>query len=106
VDENLQGAVVKQYPLSANSSTIDNAIASLPNNESVLLTPPCSETYTPISFLYVLSASAKSIDVLALNSPGGATKVQTFNFDSALKARGVTIDANRLQGMAVFMKGQ
>ena len=33
VDGNLKGAVVKQYPLAANSSTIDNAIVSLPSNE-------------------------------------------------------------------------
>ncbi len=58
------------------------------------------------SFLYVLSASAKSVDVLALNSPGGATRVQTFNFASALQSHGIAVDANRLQGMAVFVKGQ
>lgn len=90
VDANLQGAVVKQYPLTANSSTIDNAIASLPAND----------------FLYVLSASTKSIDVLALNAPGAAAQVQSFGFESDLRRRGITIDANRLQGMAVFVKGQ
>lgn len=35
VSDSLQGAVVKQYQLAANSLIIDNAIVSLPNNECV-----------------------------------------------------------------------
>ncbi|CAG7851977.1 SubName: Full=Uncharacterized protein {ECO:0000313/EMBL:CCA66684.1} [Serendipita indica DSM 11827] len=89
VDGNLKGAVVKQYPLAANSSTIDVAIASLSSND----------------FLYVLSASAKSIDVLALNAPANARPIQTLKFESALKSKGITVDGNRVQGMAVFVRG-
>lgn len=57
------------------------------------------------SFLYVLSAGTTSIDVLALNAPGNATHLQTLDFGSLLKWSGIKVDGNRVQGMAVFMKG-
>jgi len=85
VADDLSGKIVKQYPLVPGSATIDNAIASLPNND----------------FLYVLSANATSIDVLALNGQGQAAKLQTLNFSNK---RGLKVSPNRLQGMAVFVK--
>jgi WD40 repeat protein len=85
VADDLSGNVIKQYPLTPGSATIDNAIAALPNND----------------FLYVLSANATSIDVLALNGQSQAAKLQTLNFGDQ---SGVEVSPNRLQGMAVFVK--
>jgi len=85
IADDLSGNVIKQYPLVPGSATIDNAIAALPNND----------------FLYVLSANTTSIDVLALNGQGQATKVQAFNFGNE---GGIKVSPNRLQGMAVFVK--
>jgi hypothetical protein len=56
------------------------------------------------SFLYVLSASAKAIDVLALNAPGQASHIQTFQIAPSLQRVGITVDGDRVQGMAVFVK--
>jgi len=85
VADDLSGKIVKQYPLAPGSATIDNAIATLSNND----------------FLYVLSANTTSVDVLALNGQGQATKLQTVNFGDQ---RRVKVSPNRVQGMAVFVK--
>jgi len=85
IADDLSGKIVKQYPLTPGSATIDNAIAKLPAND----------------FLYVLSANATSIDVLALNGQGQAAKLQTLNLGAQ---RGLKVSPNRLQGMAVFVK--
>ena len=85
VADDLSGKIVKQYPLTPGSATIDNAIANLPNND----------------FLYILSSNATSIDVLSLNGQGQAAKLQTLNFGNE---KGVKANPNRLQGMAVFVK--
>jgi len=85
IADDLSGKIVKQYPLTPGSATIDNAIANLPNND----------------FLYILASNATEINVLALNGQGQAAKVQTLNLanESSLK-----LNPNRLQGMAVFVK--
>ena len=85
IANDLSGKIVKQYPLTPGSATIDNAVANLPAND----------------FLYVLSANATSIDVLALNGQGKAAKLQTLNLGNQ---SGVKVSPNRLQGMAVFVK--
>jgi len=87
VDKNLKGSIVKQYPQAKGSATIDNDIASVGGN----------------NFLYVLAANATTVNVLNVNTPGKATSVQNFNFASAAKAAGVTIDKNNLQGMTTFI---
>ncbi|KDR79513.1 hypothetical protein GALMADRAFT_223700 [Galerina marginata CBS 339.88] len=88
VDANLKGTIVKQYPQAPGSATIDNDIATIGAN----------------SFLYVLSPNATTVNVLSVNTPGKATSVQNFNFASAAKAAGVTIDKNNLQGMTTFIR--
>jgi len=88
VDKNLKGTIVKQYPQAAGSATIDNDIATIGAN----------------SFLYVLAPNATTVNVLSVNTPGKATSVQNFNFASAAKAAGVTIDKNNLQGMTTFIR--
>lgn len=85
IADDLSGSIIKQYPLTPGSATIDNAIATLPNND----------------FLYVLAANTTSIDVLALNGQGQAAKLQELNFGNH---RGVKVSPNRVQGMAVFVK--
>ena len=87
IADNLSGAIVKQYALAPGSATIDNAIASLPDND----------------FLYVLAANATSIDVMALGGQGQATQLQTLNFGNQ---QGLKVSPNRLQGMAVFVKSR
>jgi len=88
VDQNLKGTIVKQYPQAAGSATIDNDIAAIGNN----------------NFLYVLAPNATTVNVLNVNTPGKAATVQNFNFASAAKAAGVTIDKNNLQGMTTFIR--
>jgi len=88
VDQALTGSIVKQYPLTPGSATIDNAIASIGGND----------------FLYVLSANATSIDVLALTAAGQATKLQTANFAPMALAAGLKVDPLNVQGMAVWVK--
>lgn len=85
IADDLSGKIIKQYPLTPGSATIDNAIATLPAND----------------FLYVLAANATSIDVLALNGQGQAANLQTLNFGNQ---KGVNVSPNRLQGMAVYVK--
>ncbi|KDR66290.1 hypothetical protein GALMADRAFT_148035 [Galerina marginata CBS 339.88] len=88
VDANLKGTIVKQYPQAANSATIDNDIATIGAN----------------SFMYVLAPNATTVNVLSVNTPGKAVSVQNFNFASAAKAAGITIDKNNLQGMTTFVR--
>jgi hypothetical protein len=87
VDKNLKGTIVKQYPQAANSATIDNDIATVGQN----------------NFLYVNAANATTINVLNVNTPGKAATVQNFDFASAAKAAGVTLNKNNLQGMTTFI---
>ena len=61
-------------------------------------------TVMVVSYLYVLAAGITSIDVLSLNKPGGAKKVQTYDFSNAAEKTGITVTGTNLQGMAVFMK--
>jgi len=86
VDDKLVGSIVKQYPLTAGSGTIDNAIATINGND----------------FLYVLSANATSIDVMSLPAAGKATKLQTVNFAPLAEKAGLLVNPIDLQGMAVF----
>jgi hypothetical protein len=87
VDKNLKGSIVKQYPQAAGSSTIDNDVATIGQND----------------FLYVLSATASTVNVLNVNTPGKATSVQNFNFAAEAKAAGIKFDVNNLQGMTTFI---
>jgi hypothetical protein len=88
VDDNLTGSIVKQYPLAADSGTIDNAIATINGND----------------FLYVLSANATSIDVMSLPAAGEATSLQTVYFSPLATQAGLVVNKIDLQGMAVFVK--
>jgi len=89
VDDKLKGTIVKQYPQGNDSATIDNDIATINNKD----------------FLYVMAAKKTSIMVLSLDAPGKAKPLQEFNFADAGKQAGVKIDANNLQGMTVFIRG-
>jgi len=88
VDQNLTGTVVNQYPQQFMSGTIDSDIATIGNND----------------FLYVLAPNITSIQVLALNSPGNATNVGSFDIAGPLIQAGITFDPNNLQGMTVYVK--
>jgi len=88
VDKDLKGTIVKQYPQTENSATIDNDIATIGDND----------------FLYVLSPNATTVNVLSVNTPGKAETVQNFNFASVAKAAGITFDKDNLQGMATFVR--
>ncbi|TDL16576.1 hypothetical protein BD410DRAFT_808023 [Rickenella mellea] len=88
VDDNLKGSIVKQYPQTAGSGTIDNDIANVGGND----------------FMYVLGANATQIDVLSLGAPGQAQGIQTFDIAGPAKAAGVKINPFNLQGMTSFIK--
>jgi hypothetical protein len=87
VDKNLKGTIVKQYQQSVGSATIDTDIATVGEN----------------NFLYVLSPNATTVNVLNVNTAGNATTIQNFNFASAAKKAGVTLNKNNLQGMTTFI---
>jgi len=87
VDGQLQGSIVNQYPQGNGSATIDNDVATINKKD----------------FLYVMAAGDTSITVTSLDAPGKATPVQQFNFADEAKKNGVTIDANNLHGMTVFV---
>ncbi|KAF8197454.1 hypothetical protein BJ912DRAFT_1020787 [Pholiota molesta] len=88
VDANLKGTIVKQYPQTAGSATIDNDVATVNGND----------------FLYVLAPNATSIDVLALPAAGKATSIQKVDIAGPVRSAGITISANNLQGMTTFVR--
>jgi len=87
VDANLKGTIVKQYPQTAASGTIDNSIASLQNND----------------FLYIMQPNTTSVSVLALNAPGQAKNIQSFDIQAPATQFNVAISHNNLQGMATYV---
>jgi hypothetical protein len=88
IDKNLKGSIVKQYAQGNGSGTIDNAIATLPNDD----------------FMYVLSANVTSIDVLSLNAPGQAKHIQRLDLAGPSKSAGLTLTGANLQGMTAYVK--
>ncbi|KAK7050997.1 hypothetical protein VNI00_005109 [Paramarasmius palmivorus] len=88
IDDNLQGKIVKQYFQGAGSGTIDNDIVTVGNND----------------FMYVLSANATAIDVLALNAPGNAANIQKVDLAGPARAAGLKISGSNLQGMTTFIR--
>lgn len=90
VDNNLKGTIVKQYPQTPGSGTIDNSIASLKNND----------------FLYILQPNTTTVSVLALTAPGQAKNVQSFDIQAPATQFGVEINHNNLQGMTTYVSQQ
>ncbi|TCD66899.1 hypothetical protein EIP91_000738 [Steccherinum ochraceum] len=88
LDQNLKPTVVKQYPQTNGSATLDSDVAKLGNKD----------------FLYVLAAGKTAIDVLSLDGPGDANSVGSFEFASIAKASGLTVNAANVQGMTTFVK--
>jgi hypothetical protein len=87
VDANLKGTIVNQYPQINGSATIDNDIATIGSND----------------FMYVMSPNATAVQVLALNAPGKAQNIQTFDFSQDAANAGVTVSPDNLQGMATYV---
>ncbi|KAF8577512.1 hypothetical protein K439DRAFT_552224 [Ramaria rubella] len=87
VDDQLTGSIVKQYPQGNTTGTIDTDVATINGKD----------------FLYIMAANATSINVLSLDAPGQTTPVQQFNFADEARKAGASIDANNLQGMAIFV---
>ncbi|OCH94362.1 hypothetical protein OBBRIDRAFT_789268 [Obba rivulosa] len=88
VDSNLKGTIVKQYPQGNGTATIDNEVATVNDND----------------FLYVLAANATAIHVLSLPAPGQAQLIQTLDFAGPIKAAGLTINPDNVQGMTAFVQ--
>jgi hypothetical protein len=88
VNKDLKGSIVKQYPQTNNSGTIDNDVASIGGKD----------------FLYVMSANATKIDVLSLNAPGQAQHIQSVDIAAPAKRVGLAINPDNLQGMTTFVK--
>ncbi|THV07434.1 hypothetical protein K435DRAFT_788808 [Dendrothele bispora CBS 962.96] len=87
VDDSLKGTLVKQYPQGNGTSTIDNDIASVGDND----------------FMYVLQPGNTAVSVLSLNAPGQAQNVQSLDIAGPAKAAGLTVGIS-LQGMTTFIK--
>ncbi|KAK7692237.1 hypothetical protein QCA50_003862 [Cerrena zonata] len=88
VDKNLKGKVVKQYPQHDGTATLDNAIATINNQD----------------FLYVLNAGTSSIGAMQLSKQGNAVSLGSFDFGNAAKRANVQLNTNNVQGMATFNK--
>ncbi|KAI0334077.1 hypothetical protein GY45DRAFT_145356 [Cubamyces sp. BRFM 1775] len=88
IDDNLKASIVKQYPQTNGSSTIDNDIATVNGKD----------------FMYVLAPGTQSVEVLSLDAPGNAQHVQSLQISGPAKASGVTINTNNLQGMTSFLR--
>ncbi|EIM87566.1 uncharacterized protein STEHIDRAFT_168277 [Stereum hirsutum FP-91666 SS1] len=88
VSGNLTGSIVKQYPQTNGSATIDNDIATVNGKD----------------FMYVLQPNATMISVLALNGPGQATNLQSVDISGPASQVGLAVDRNNLQGMTSFIK--
>ncbi|KAM5535956.1 hypothetical protein V8D89_010396 [Ganoderma adspersum] len=86
VDNNLNATLVMEYPQLPGSATLDLDIATINGRD----------------FVYVLAANTTSVDVLAIDSAGAATKLTALSFAGLAKAAGVTINPNNLQGMTTF----
>ncbi|RDX51121.1 hypothetical protein K466DRAFT_499948 [Polyporus arcularius HHB13444] len=87
VNDDLSAKIVKQYPQTAGSATIDNDIATIGDKD----------------FMYVLTPNATSVQVLSLESAGNAKNVDNLDISGPTKAAGVTINAFNLQGMTSFV---
>jgi hypothetical protein len=83
----LAAKVVKQYSLGDGTATIDDEVATINGKD----------------FLYVLAANATTVEVMSLPAAGKAKQIQSFKLAPG-KHGAVNIDANNLQGMAVFVK--
>ncbi|KAI9064800.1 hypothetical protein FKP32DRAFT_1569191 [Trametes sanguinea] len=88
VDGNLKASIVKQYPLGSTAGTLDNDVATINGKD----------------FLFVMAAGATSVDVLALDGPGRARKIDSLDITGPARRANVPIDPNSLQGMAHFLK--
>jgi len=88
VDKDLKATIIKQYPQKKFSATIDSEVATISGKD----------------FLYVLSPNVTSVEVLALEGPGQATTFGSYDFTRTLEGRGIKVDHNNPQGMAIFIK--
>ncbi|KDR76702.1 hypothetical protein GALMADRAFT_96413 [Galerina marginata CBS 339.88] len=88
VDKNLKGTIVKSYPQTPGSGTLDNSIASIGGND----------------YLYTIAPGANQVLVMSVSNPGKATTLQNLDFVAAGKAVGLTIPQNFAQGMATYVK--
>ncbi|KZP30041.1 hypothetical protein FIBSPDRAFT_726282 [Athelia psychrophila] len=75
VDKSLRGTIVKQYPQGKGTGIIDSEIASIGGTD----------------YMYILAANATSIDVLSLEAPGQAKRIQTLGLMAPAKKAGITI---------------
>ncbi|KAI0358077.1 hypothetical protein OH77DRAFT_1397636 [Trametes cingulata] len=87
VDENLNGSIVKQYPLGPGAGTIDDTIATINGND----------------FLYVLAANFTSVDVLSLKGRGQAQRLTALDFGRPAQLAGIPVNPLNLQGMTHFL---
>ncbi|KAI0322604.1 hypothetical protein OF83DRAFT_1049042 [Amylostereum chailletii] len=90
VADDLKGSIVKQYTTQTGAATIDLDVAAIGSND----------------FLYVMMANATSIQVMSLNGPGDATKLQTLDLAAPAKNVGLSLSASNLQGMTVLVKAK
>jgi hypothetical protein len=87
VDSALAGTIVKQYVTANNSGTIDLDVATISGND----------------YLYVLSANASAVDVMALSGPGQAQSIQTLDLAGPAQGARLTLNPLNLQGLTTFV---
>ncbi|KAI0322605.1 hypothetical protein OF83DRAFT_1167471 [Amylostereum chailletii] len=90
VDDNLKPTMVKQYPTQPNAATLDLDVASVGGKD----------------YLYVLMPNVTSVEVMSLNAPGNATTIQTLALTAPASMQNLSISAQFLQGMTVYVKPQ
>ncbi|KAF7303514.1 hypothetical protein MIND_00580500 [Mycena indigotica] len=80
---------VKQYPQEKGSFPIDQEVALLDGKDTS----------------YLLSPGNMKIQILALNAPGQAKQLASFDIAKAAKNIGATINAANIQGIQAFFTG-
>ncbi|KAK7050981.1 hypothetical protein VNI00_005093 [Paramarasmius palmivorus] len=88
VDDNLAAKVVSQVDIGAGTGTEDSDVATIGDKD----------------FLYVLAGNATAVEVLSLDGPGQAKRLQTLDIAGPAATAGLTVNGINLQGMAVFVK--
>lgn len=81
--------VFQQYPQGNHTGTIDSEIASIGGTD----------------YMYILAANATSVDVLSLDAPGQAKRIQTLDLASPAKTAGITISEYLLAASTIRTHG-
>jgi len=87
INKHLNPSIVKQYPQSSGSFTLDIAVATIDKKD----------------FLFALEAGNSAVSVFSLNGPGSAQLISQLDLTSSITG-GVSVAAQGLQGLAIYVE--